>query len=492
MVPLGAKEDVARIVDYQRFYKPKMKEFVKGFEYEYVQLSFKEVLVDLPDLDSEGKKPRCIYYENWCKAVWGAPWSVMRLSILKQLMKKDKVRAKKKLSTKYLKTLLEKQALAFNWRGLHVVVFPKKTIQRDDTEIIVPHQVYINGVEQTLVESKEESKLYRKLFTIKFYEGLDWRYLLDLNSQEMPEGVGMLWRYFEGVYTKDEEQFEKIGTNFMTGGPENPPGKKSGAPRGHYAERKRKLKEAKYADVDYSMGVTRYKNKSDEELSGHVLEARELAKVKRIERIIQEERKAAIKAQKQAERTLSDDRNRQKMELQAMVCIQNQKTKEVLRVAQYASVKYVSTGEWIYVEKYMWKGIERPDAKKNPPNTSGISRRMKRSRKPKKRPGFKFIQHKKKAKDYETELHEGEEYYVEKPELDMWPESEYEYIPVVYGKHHAKAGQPYMIFGWDDEGNKILKQAVRRKLKQVLDVARNIYIGSKLVKVEKWKRVVKK
>jgi hypothetical protein len=126
MVLLGTKKDVARIVNYQRFYKPKIKEFVKGFKYEYVQLSFKKLLVDFPDLDSQGKKHSCTYYESWCEAIWGTPFSIVRLSHIKQLMKKDRVRVKKKLSTKYLKDLLEKQALAFNYKGLHVVIFPKK------------------------------------------------------------------------------------------------------------------------------------------------------------------------------------------------------------------------------------------------------------------------------------------------------------------------------------------------------------------------------
>ena len=95
MVPLGTRKDVARIVDYQRFYKPKIKVFVKGVKYEYVQLSFKEILVHLPDIDNEGKKPRCTYYESWCEAIWGTPFSIFKLSHIKQLMKKERVKVNK-------------------------------------------------------------------------------------------------------------------------------------------------------------------------------------------------------------------------------------------------------------------------------------------------------------------------------------------------------------------------------------------------------------
>jgi hypothetical protein len=499
MVLLGTKKDVARIVDYQRFYKPKIKEFVKGFKYEYVQLSFKKLLVDLPDLDNKGKKPGCIYYESWCEAIWGTPFSIFRLSHIKQLMKKDRVRAKKKMSTKYLKDLLEKQALAFNYKGLHVVIFPKKVIQHNNTEILDQHNIYINGVKENLVRSKNESKLYKRWFNFKVDNiKMDWRYLLGLDWPEIP-GTNVLYLYFEGIYTKSEDLFKNICDNFMTGGPENPPNvKKTGMSRGYYAAHKQALKETKYANVDSSMKAAKFKHKLENELSGHVLEERKLTAVKRIEQTVREEMLAAIKEQKRVECVLTDDRNRQKMEQQVIVCIQNTETKEVLRIAIYESVKYIKTDKWIYVEKYLWKTymrLKREERKKesgkNRIKPSSTNRKMKRKILPRFKPGFKFIQHKKKAVEYETETHENKEYYTERTEPDMWPESEYEYIPVTYGKFHKKAGQPFMIFSYDEEGNKILKQAIRRQLKQVFDAAKNAYIGCKLVKVERWKRIVK-
>ena len=495
MVPLGTRKDVARIVDYQRFYKPKIKEFVKGFKYEYVQLSFKEILVHLPDIDNEGKKPRCTYYESWCEAIWGTPFSIFKLSHIKQLMKKDRVRAKKILPTKYFKELLKKQALAFNWEGLHVVVFPKVMIQHNDTEVLDINHIYVNGVRENLVRSKNESKLYKRWFNSKTDDvKLDWRYLLGLDWPELP-GTDSLYQFFEGVYTKDEELFDKICDNFMTGGPENPPAYVEIHPPGFHSDHKQRLKETKHADDDLTMGVVRYETKSRKELTDTVRADRTNDKINRIKRTVYAERKAAIDAQEQAERILTNDRNRQKMEAQAIVCIQNLKTKEVLRVTLYKSVKYTATDEWVYVERYMWKTymkLKREERKKeteeNQVKPSDISRKMKRFRK--KRIG-KFIQHIKKPKDYETEIEGDTEYYVEKTELDMWPESEYEYIPVVYGKRHAKASEPYMIYGWDEKGNKILKQAIRRQLKQAFDKIRNVYVGCKLVKVEKWKRVIK-
>ena len=473
---MGTTRDVARIVDYQRFYKPKMKEFVKGFAYEYVQLSYKQLLVHLPDIDSEDRKPGCIYYQNWAKAIWGAPWSVMKLSNLKELMKKDKVRAKKKLSTKYFKNLLEKQPIAFNWRGLHVVVFPKKTIQRDGIEILDNHKVYMNGVEYTLIKGKPDSKLFNKLLRYKFSENLDWAYLLEFGNGIQ---TNSLYQYFEGIFTKDEDVFEKIGVNFKTGGPENPPQSKknAGMPRGYYAKHKKQLKETKYEGVDGHMNPIKHKAKSEDDLSGHVLETREIARVKRIEQTIKAEIAAHKTMQKEAARIIAADKNHQKMELLAMVCIQNTETEEVLRVTQHASVKYHLTGHWVYVEKYMWK--VDPPAKGKSGEFIGAPRKTRRFKK--KREG-KFIQHKKKPKEYEEDL---------VVEIDKWPESEYEYIPVVYGKRHAKAGQPFMIFGYDDEGNKIAKQAVRRRLKQVFDAAKQVYVGCKLVKVERKVRVAK-
>lgn len=498
MVPLGARKDIARIVDYQRFYKPKIEEFVKGFEYEYVQFSFKKLLIDLPDLDSEGRKPGCIYYESWTKAVWEAPWSIMKLSNLKQLMKQNKVRVKKKLPTKYFKDLLKKQALAFNYQGLHVVVFPRKMIPHKDLKVLDQHNVYINGVKENLIRSKNESKLYKRWFkSQKDNLKLDWRYLLDLDWPEIP-GTNVLYLYFEGVYTKNENLFENIGDNFMTGGPENPLAYEEIHPPGFYTIHKQLLKETKHVNDELTMGTIRYKTKSNDELSEHVLKEHKLAEAKRIEKVVQEEVLAAIKEQKQAERILTDDRNRQKMEQQAIVCIQNLKTKKVLRVTLYESVKYTKTDKWVYVEKYIWKTymkLKREERKKqvekNRVKPSGVNRKMKRRILPRFKPGSKFIQHKKKAVEYETDIFDGEECYVEEIESDMWPESEYEYIPVTYGKYHAKAGQPFMIFGYDEKGNKVLKQAVKRQLKQVFDVVKNAYIGCTLVKIERWRRVLK-
>ena len=300
---MNTQERAARIRLYEMFRTPTIDEFRNGFEYEYVQLSFSDILIHLPDLDDNGKKPRCTYHTNWAKAVWGAPWSVMRLSNLKELMKKDKVRAKKKLPTKYLKDLLQRQALSFNWKGLQIVVFPKKTIQRNGVEIIDQHNVYVNGVEQTIINNKPKSKLHIRLLKHKFSESLDWSYLLDLDKGLQ---TNVLYQYFEGVFTKNEDVFLKIGVNFITGGPENICYQPIIV---DYAKKKRRIKETKYANVVNS--ITVYNHKSEDELSGYVLEERELAVVKRIEQTVREEMLAAIKAQKQAERILADDRNRQ-------------------------------------------------------------------------------------------------------------------------------------------------------------------------------------
>ena len=190
-----------------------------------------------------------------------------------------------------------------------------------------------------------------------------------------------------------------------------------------------------------------------------------------------------------------------RIELLAVVCTQNTETEEVLCVTQHESVKYHLTSKWVYVEKYMWKTYIRlkreerkKEAEENRIKPTGTNRKMKRRFPPRFKPGFKFIQHKKKSVEYETEVYKGEEYYVERTESDMWPESEYEYIPVNYGKLHPdkeKRGKPYMIFGHDKEGNKILKQAIKRQLKRVYDKTMNIYKGATLIKVEKWTRVVK-
>jgi len=47
----------------------------------------------------------------------------------------------------------------------------------------------------------------------------------------------------------------------------------------------------------------------------------------------------------------------------------------------------------------------------------------------------------------------------------LWPDPVYEYLPVFYGKSHkTKASQPFMIYGFDEDGNKIEWQAQKREL----------------------------
>lgn len=485
MVPQGTTRDVARIVDYQRFYKPEIGEFITGFAFEYVQLSFKQLLIHLPDIDSEGKKPGCIYYNSWRKEVWGNPGCVFKLSHIKQLMKSNKIRSKKKLPTSYFKELLERHALSFTWKGLHIVVFPKKVIQHENVEILDNHNVYVNGVEQAVLRGKQDSKLYKRWFnsgadSLK----LDWRYLLGLDNPEI-SGTNVLYSFFEGVYTKNESVFKNIGVNFTTGGPENPPSIKEVHPPGFYSIRKQHIKETKYANVVNAMKPDKYKTKSEDELSGHVLEARELAKVKRIERTIRTEIAAANKAYKEAERFLADDVNREKMAMQTMICIQNKKTKEVLRLTYWKATKLVYSDEWTFVEKYMWKTQLRKEREKRKEETeknrvapSGVSRKqIRQNSRPKKRrekTQFGKFQHIKGK--YETD---DEGNIVQETVTIITPTREYEFIPIMKKiwkeTFNKMTGRkiielvkeiPWMIPAYDADGNKVLKQATKRIVKK--------------------------
>ena len=468
MIPLGTITDVARIVDYQRFYKPKIKEFVKGFEYEYVQLSFK----DIPT--------RCIYHTSWAKGIWGTPFGMINIHHIKEAMKKDRIRARKIMPPDYFRELFENNPLAFTWNGLHIVFFPRKVILPDGSKRMDPLRTYINGVRDDVLMTKPHSKLYKKWYSKPDAFTFDMRYMTRLDYPAVP-GPNVMYRYFDGVFTKDESVFEKITANFESGGPNNPPKPNFTMAPGYHAEHKRRLKETKYANQELHPNMT---SRNKEVVSQHVLDDRSEAKRRRIERLAEQEIKEHNAAMKKAEVEQADQKNREKMKQLEVVCLEDPE-KMIYKVPRYKAEKLVATEEgYSIVPKHMWKmqlrnqrGERKAITENNRIEPSGVNRSLLRL-KPK-RIG-KFIQHKKKPKQYETETKDGAEYYVEQTEIDKWPEAEYEYIPVVYGATHPKAGQPYMIYGYDDEGNKVLRQAVKRVFKRV-----------NLVKVEKWKRVIK-
>lgn len=480
MVPQGTKKTVARIVDYTRFYKPSIEEFVDGFEYEYVQLSLKQ--------------NHCIFYESWVKAMWGTPFSLLHIDHIKQLMKNERVRVRKRLPTSYFKELLKKQALAFHYKGMHVVVFPKKTHKKDDVEVIDNHKVYVNGVEQDMVRIKTHSKLYNRWFTnihddVKF----DMRYLLGLNTPELPS-KNVLYQFFEGVFTKDESVFNKIGENFMTGGPDNPPVlKHTAVPRGYYTMQKAKRKAME--QKDNPMSITKYKAKEDDDLSEAVLKARELATTRRLNRTVVEEVKAALKAQRAAERKTADEKNREKMKLQAMICVQNEDTGRVFRVPMWKAINMTKDGSHTFTEKYMWKTQLRLDretrkkeAEKNRVAPSGINRVVIRANKNtyKKLARNKFAR--KKMSNFATlQTIKGKYQKDEKGNTVVEPytiqaaEGTYEFEPVfkkiwrkVFDKDTDKFLKmeliktvPWMIPYKDEESGKtVLKQALKRVFKR--------------------------
>jgi hypothetical protein len=507
MVPIGTLETVARIVDYQRFYKPRIKEFIDGFEYEYVQFSFKDILFWLPDLDVTGdRKPTCTTFQSWRKGVWGSAFGVLNKNLIKDYMKKDKIRARKMLKTSYLKTLLETKPLSFSWRNMHIVVFPKKVIKHGDKEILDQHKVYVNGVEQRLLEAKPDSKLHKTWFakiTDRTYQR-DWRYLLSLDWPEQP-GTDILYKYFEGVYTGDESKFENIGKNYSDGKVDRAEEIYHKKPetktqRKQVANKLRgKVPILEYPEKDPTMGVTRVhtpKHHTDVSLVVALERARKLAHKRKAKREASIIAAKLLKNDKLYWSEKREEQNREYMKGQETVCIESQLTKRVFKVTKWFE----------YVPKIMWKvqqRLEREErkaiAEKNAKPFSGANRKQRRQWKQKKKPGS-FAKYLTIGPVYETQDHpdgliwrdkDGYALYdsennvipVQVPVMEEITRKTvrplYEGRPVLYGTSNPKAGEPFQIPQIQEDGSLKVGQ-VYKKVLNVLDELTYTYLVPKI------------
>jgi len=492
MVPQGTAKDVARIVDYQRFRRPTLSEFIIEFEYEYVQFSFAKIYENLPDLDETGKKPTCTYHESWRKGVWGTPQGIMSINHIKELMKKNKVRALNFVPTSYYKELLKKHPLSFSWRDMHVVVYPKKVIESNDEEVLDNHKVYINGVSERLLRTKPESKLYKKWFSridkdsIRF----DWRYLLDLDWPEQP-GNDTLYIYFEGIYKGSEDVFSNIDENFKTGEVKNKPQVFHKRPETK-GQRKKVMAEIRMANKAVrnmeSPKPIRVANtrKPDDQVSKVTIKGRKVSAERRIRRIVVEETRRANKEQKLFERKSADNKNQAKMHQLEMVCIERQEDSKIFKVSRQKANFLTKNGKYVHVPKHKWKrqlSVERTERKNNTEENrvtpTGPNRQATRTADNKHKPMNQYAKYQHIPGKYEWDVEnpivneDGSYTYVLLTEeiTMLWPEGEYEYLPVFYGKRHpTKAGEPFMIYQYNDDNEKILVQATKRMLRQTIPV----------------------
>jgi len=364
MVPLGTVEKVARIVNYDRFYIPRIEEFKVGFNYEYVQFAFSKVLTNLPDLDETGKKPTCIYSEHWAKGIWGSPFGIGRIEYIIDEMRNNRIRARKKLTTLYLRTLLKKNPLRFNWKNLDIVVFPKKVIDHDGVEILDEHVVYVNGVLQKLIRTKPESKLHKKWFSkdkTGTPEELDWRYLLGLDFPELP-AYNLLYLHFEGVFAGDESLFKNICDNYTDGKLAHA---EYGLPYSSKLSKKQirvqqdLLTAEEHSKKKSEQGVKPIRVTTDQklldELSIAVKAARTIATAKK-KRTAEDEARALMAKQKVIDRNYqSQQANHKKMHNNhVMVCVRHTESKKVSKVPRSEARKMVKDG-YEYAPKTAWK-----------------------------------------------------------------------------------------------------------------------------------------
>ena len=350
-------ERMARIVNYDRYYKPTIDEFVSGFEYEYVLYSIRNYY--------EKGKPEYCATNHWNYGKVDSPWGCLRLEEIKKMLEKDQIRVKKEMKTNELRDLLKEYALSFNFLGFDVVVFPKESYENSlGGKGYYEHDVYVNGRHQRLIHFKD--KLYSEWFSNEKANsdiGKDWRELLSLNGYGCPSTtINILYKYFEGIYKGTREELDK--SNPLN---EKQRIKKEERISPKRIPRKRKKRERKLGKDNleifkqHKLDVSRtlfqgkkHDPKDDRFVSDYVLKQRELKKEKIKIRFLEEVKKLNQKQKKSEIIKKAQEKNHKQMELQSMICIQSKLTAKVFRVPKHKAEKYVK--KWfVYVPKYMWK-----------------------------------------------------------------------------------------------------------------------------------------
>lgn len=204
------REDILKracVINYDRFYIPSIDNLKDPtFVYEYVQFSVTK------QLDSGGY---VITHQTWKKAQKGTAYDpCMSLTEIKKKMQDNEIRARKEMSTKQLRELLEteKQPLSFKFPDkLEVVVLPKKEGESCNEVYLKWNDYNHSYVEQRSI--KFDTEFHKQWFNnerAQSQPGQDWRYLLGLNIPVVDSmAVNVLYKYFEGLYTGDLSELAK-------------------------------------------------------------------------------------------------------------------------------------------------------------------------------------------------------------------------------------------------------------------------------------------
>jgi len=278
---------MARIIDYNRFINPSLEMLTTpGFAYEYVQFSIRNPLKN---------GGYCITHQQWRKATVNSPLEPhMNLTIIKEHMQRNEIRARKEMKTSELKEQLKEVPLQFVFENKRkVVVLPKSPNDQHEVYIKWSDSRHLYTNQYNLTPGNYE---YQQWFNEKFNFSLpksDWRYLLDLDNNT--EATNDLYKYYEGVYTGNIEDLKK-------------------------------------GDVLYSkeFGIDSLPPFNETKFV-----------------------KKRIRKRKDL-RPISTPRTNNAPDQQKMVCIKDPKNGNIIRVAQYYTGKFIKNG-WTFVPKEEYK-----------------------------------------------------------------------------------------------------------------------------------------
>jgi len=353
----------ARIVDYDRYRREYIQlgdvfKLLNNERYEYVQYSIKTPIEGCPNCFTT------VHY--WKKGQWNDTWRGFAKEDLKQKLMDNEIRMRKKLTTKYLRGLLETEALKFEFDNMQVIVFPKDTDNKED--MMPENDVYVNNIHQRRIPFDSD---LNKQWTGRHKENpelrQDWRCLLNLDLPKHKD-LDLLYEYFEGVYTGTREDFcpKSPVENNIKKLPRKEKKKLSNR-KGKNAKNLRRIQ--KSIGQAHYIGCKRRKSKTYSDLSKPLrLEkftknSLNEAKAKRIRRRVAQEISAFNKKQKKrSEIEIKNEINRKEQAKLAMVCIEDTKTGEIFRVKRLKAVVSVENG-FRYVAKHRWKAQKRQKRK---------------------------------------------------------------------------------------------------------------------------------
>lgn len=432
-------EAQARILHYELWnYSPKVEDFSPGLQYQRLGTCSKVKISDNCWCTSD---PTWIDTEVE-KYSMESPFFI---KYLKGAIEERRLRVRRPVPTERLRDFLKYGTLEFSFDSFDVLVSREGHLSKHKYERMVrnepprPAMVHIKlkgekyYVYENYLRPYWPTDLFQKWFNKDAFSPIirkDWRYLLGLDSLNpaLNSPTNELYKYLKGFWIGDSIKLVGNSTEWFS--QEIKKGVLHGIMHYHewakvreqrekkmkqetktreYSRMPRKLKKAMKVEkprVEKKYEGPRWSHKkADGEVSDYVQHWREVKQELHKQRILAEieeiQRKAKKKVKRLSYAKQKQEENRNTMSKQAMVCVRNKETQEILRLKRIDAEKLVSDETHVYTNKASYKAyLNKQKDKPGLNNPVDLPRSLRRQKPPKAGHGGGYIQ---QVKSYEKD-----------------------------------------------------------------------------------------